>query len=497
MPSRNIIWLAAAGLALGLLTGCESSSDSDSSAQGQERVREGEVEVDWVTPPTFVTGAAWEASSRPEAPVQVTERGVLTFSAQSGQDTYAATLLDVRTGDPTWVSRAIRSPEAEPVLALTYQDGRPWVMMVAIEGDTASVYSYDPMLGGERIRATASVAYQGKDGEPPEVVIGERGVLVLGSDVAPALQYRPDTGTDTIYGNGPTRLEEPGSPIQVYDDGWLVTYSEGGFAYATETLGWDSARIAPDGVDRAGGRIVAISRGLLLVDWPSLTGGAENRTLWLHDLRTGEPLVEFDADESLIEEQSEAGLPLVASRERTDLSWGEVIFDMDARQAQQLDLRGGTVTAISQDILYVEGASEPFPLLAGAPPVLTREQIEQGALPQEDAASTSGSSSTSDEDEAASTTPADDAAVTSAVPEDAALTTAPGDQETVTEPARETASSEPRIDPLAFSGYAAVYAETGEALPGEMENAPIGFTDQGQAIFVTSSEGAVFAVTPL
>lgn len=351
---RALVALTAA-VTMVSLSACSSPTPPD----GIVRDREGTVKTVAATPETFVTKAQWGAERLENAPVIITDFGLLTFVSDTTAGTYSAGLFDASTGKLTWTSRAVSSEDAMPALGWTKQDGRHWITVTVTSGKTASIYTYDPMLSGQRITATTSVAFTGKS-KAPKVIVGNGGVLVLGAKEGAALQYRPQVRKTTVLSKGPSRQGDQGTPLLVHDNGFLLTFPKGGFAYASDSGGWDSARTAPDNVDRAKGEVLAVSNGTLLIEWPSRSGGDGNKTLMLHSLQSGRAIMEYDADDPLIAQQRKENLPLVPSTDERTLAWGEIVFDMDKKKGRVVYLNGGQPASIHNDILYAAEADRPL-----------------------------------------------------------------------------------------------------------------------------------------
>lgn len=472
--------VAAAALALGL-SAC-GGSNPISSEEDYARDRNGAVATSAHTPPTFVEKAAWSAKRLPDAPVIITSFGLLTFSPDTGEDTYSAIMLDAATGQVRWASRAVSSPEGMPQLAWVEQDDRPWVTITTTQDNKASVYTYDPMIGSLRVAATTSVAFEGKGDKAPTVVASDGGMLVLGAKEADAMQYRPQQRATTVFGTGPTRHGDQGVPMLVHNDGFFLTFPRGGFAYASDNGGWDSARIAPDGVDRARGTVLAVDEGFILVQWPSLTGDDGNQTLWLHSLQNGEPLVEFDADDDLIEEQAKEDAPLVVSSDDRALAWGEVVFDLNTREGKEIDLHEGVPAFIHSGILYVRDAESPFPFVPASAPAETGSST---ASPGTDASTEPAPDPSDSPEDVTTATPGTADPSTASPQSDPSSSASPSPDES-------SQTAQPTED-APFHGFAALRLEDGKALRGEIGMVPMGFSTFGYGVFAPG-ETEVYSV---
>lgn len=347
---------ASVTLVLGLgLAGCGTSGDD-----APVRDREGSVDVSVALPQTFVTKADWKMERAENAPVVLNDYGVVTFAPGAQEGTYSPMMLNPKTGEVAWQGRPVPSPQGVPQLAWVEEGDHPWVVMTVTEGKKARAYTYDPMRAGDRVQAMVSIEFEGKK-SAPQVITSERGVLVLGAREHPIMQYHPHTRQTTHYGVGPKRDGRDGRPMQVYDDGYLLTFPKGGFAFASPSGGWDSARTAPEGVDRAKGQVIAAANGYVLAAWPKAKEGDKDMTLWVHDVRTGAPLVQFDASNPFITKQVKKKVPFTVDAMSGVATWGEAVFDLKKRTAEEVELNDGVPTAVRVGVVYAQGATGPLP----------------------------------------------------------------------------------------------------------------------------------------
>lgn len=477
-PRRAATVVASALTAALVLAGCSSDSE--------EEQPEG-VEVPVTTPASFANTATWEFETDADAPVVVTDYGILTLVPASGINSYSPAMIHPSTGEPRWTGRPIDGSDEPPEISWVQQGDRFWVILVVtLEDENASlVYSYDGNSNNEDNPTTSSVRFEGEDG-PPRVRASSSGVLVSNSDISDHLQYHPATGRVTEYGTAPTRegdvdgetTEVEGEPVQNYGGGWLLDYPDLGFGYATRDGGWESSDNVPPDADSSGGEsILRTGSGYIIALWPGLSEDADSEdaeedegpeVMAVHDAQDGDVIARMEMtsrDQSALEEQSDRDVTYDVETNENWLVWGEFAFDLHSGEGEHIDLGLGEPISVIRDIVYVEDAERPQQSDMPPPPDPTplpypAPEDSEGTVETEEPAEPTEEGSAEDDLETEGTGSA-------------------GPTEEGTE-----GTEEPLEGGEEFNGFLAVDLGSQSTQPGIHEITPVDVSPYGQGIFV-------------
>lgn len=435
---------AATGVALALaltLAAC--------TGEGGESVPTS-TQIEGTTPLTVQNQATWAADVMEGAPVRVTALGVLTFSAEKSVDgeEYAPVLLSPVDGSARWTGEPVESASM-PTLEWVKEGDDRWAVAKTVDGNKASLYVWNGLAGSTDAEIVSSNSFEGKE-NPPRVSFSGTGILVTGADktAAEPLVFWPKDGGITRYKGGPEREGKAGTPIGVYGKGFLVTFSGGGFSFASPTGGWTSTSVAPEGANPQTGSILAQGGGYILSEWGRPSDQEDGTTiLTVHSATSGRLFAQYDVPEDAAEAltaQKESSAALVVDGSRW-LIWGEFGFNLNTGEGALYDLEEGVPTAVIDNMLYVRDA---YSLIG-------------------------------QEEETASATPSESPEATESP-----------------EPT-ESATPTPTIDPEApegFSGVAGIDLVTSQPLSGLPSMYPIGRTSTGQVILRDDTKPAIYSV---
>lgn len=356
------LWGAvAASLAIACLalTGCTSVTEATAS-------RAGDIKLPMTVPATFTDGAIWKADRASKAPVIVTPLGILTLTATDKADTYSPVLLAPDTGKERWTGKGVKASDALPSLAWVESDNRSWAILTVRDktANTTTVYSYDALASHPGMPPTSTATFTGATAEtPPSVVVSATDIMVAHSTAGGYLQYHPATGTTTVLSTAPTRGGEPGTPVLVYDGGWLVSYKDIGFGYATTAGGWESDNHVPTGAVPGGERMLQTGAGYVVTLW---TGTAKDtQVLALQDIQDGSVVATMTVADSatagLLHEQiANTAKPRHLVADGTWVTWGGFAFDLGKHAGKTISIANGVPVAIIQGMVYAWGADRPL-----------------------------------------------------------------------------------------------------------------------------------------
>ena len=438
--------LAATGVALALalsLGACTPGTDENEGAE------DAALSVEGGAPLTVQDTATWSATIMDDAPVRVTPLGVLTFSAKKSVagEKYAPVLLSPEDGSVRWDGEPVES-EGMPGLYWVEQGNAKWAVATTSEGNSVSLYSWDGLASHTGTPMASSSSFDGKK-EPPSVAVTSSGVLITGADKTSPdpLAYWPKSAALTRYKGGPKRDGKAGEPISVYNNRFLVKFPEGGFSLATDSGGWSSESVAPEGVNPKTGEVVAQGSGYLVAKWATPDDETDHSSvLVVHSVSTGQVRAQYEVpeeDEATLNAQADNGAPLVSDGGQW-LAWGQFGFNLRNGEGVVHDLSQGAPTAILDGMLYAKDARSPL------------------AAPGE------SSSSESAEAEASASPEATDG-------EDGAEATASD-------------------VPDGFAGVVGVDLRTGQPMAGLPSMYPIGRASNGQVILRDDAKHTVYAV---
>lgn len=440
---------AATGVALALaltLGACTPGSDDGANSES--------VQIEGTTPLTVQDEATWSAKVLEGAPVRVTALGVLTFSAEksvSGK-TYAPVLLSPKDGAARWTGEPIES-EAMPALEWVTEGNNRWAVAKTVSGNAASLYVWNGLASHSNAGLVSSNVFEGKK-KPPRIAFSGSGVLVTGADktASEPLMFWPKDAQTTKYKKGPERDGKEGTPVGVYNRGWLVAFPDGGFSYASDTGGWTSSSVSPEGTNPKTGTVLAQGQGYVISQWARPSDQKDGSTiLAVHSAVTGRLFAEYEVPEEEAETvaaQKDDGAAFVVDGTRW-LMWGQIGFNLSTGDGALYDLEQGVPTAIIDNMLYLR---DTYTLIEGP-------EVE----PSDGGGASDGGGETA-----------------SASPEPSA-----------------EASTEATLDPDApsgFSGVTGVDLVTSQPLAGLPSMYPIGRSSTGQVILRDDTKQSIYSV---
>lgn len=437
--------IAATGVALALALTLSACSPGDDSGQSQ-----GTVKVQGTVPLTMQTEGRWEVAILKDAPVTVTPLGVLTWSAEHSVEgeKYVPVLLSSDDATPRWTGEAVKADRV-PKLSWVEDGDGTWAVAQVDQGKKTTLYSWSGLASHEDTPISGTKAFSGKE-HAPTVRFSGSGVLVTDANVPSEkpMIFWPKDGSTTTYDSGPKRDGAAGSPVGVYDGGFLVEFPKGGFSYASSSGGWASTDVSPEGSNPQSGKIIAQGSGYVVSEWQRPSDKkktSKTPILAVHSAKTGQLFAQYDVPASAtgaLRAQKNTGVEVVSDASRRWLVWGQFGFDLNSKEGHVHDLKGGTPTAVVDDMLYVKGADS---------------LIEP---PTSASASPSPSSTASPVSSSASASP----------------------------------SSSAGPVPDGFSGVTGVDLATGQPLPGLPSLYPVGKTATGQYVLRDDAKPSIYAV---
>lgn len=410
-PLRSLSVCAALAFAVSL-SGCSLLGDTDESEANPT------VNVHADLPATFTKNAKWTTQLGTDTRPAVTEEGIaVILPGRTSSSLYRVALLTPSDGAVRWVSDDFKNPTSDvvPTVSTTTVGGDPWVVVsTQVSDNEVQLDSYSPAGTGDRRTPDTSTKVKGSDADTlPTVVMHPEGVVISETEnpdlagwkaevkkvndkydkakkkakkakkdapkkpstpekpKASALIFNPETGKTSEY-------DGPGELSSAWSEGYVVTNpsDKSGFGYTVGgEVAWESTSARPANTDRADkGSLLATGPGLLLAEWKGSDG---NPVLAVHEIRTGKVLaVQSNLDPEAVEESH--GKPLVQSDDGKWASWGQYVFGLKGASSSEVDLHGGTVQTIYQDVLYVENAVEPLTASAAAERASSPESPEGG-----------------------------------------------------------------------------------------------------------------------
>ena len=450
MKAGNRLRAAVAAAVTGalVLTGCSQLGTAGETGTPAPKTAPQSAELPAAVPDTFAGNAEWMVDQVVPGSVRISRHGVVALFGPA--DHRRVALIDARTGRPTWSSVAFATGE-EASLQVVQHDGREWaVVWFATSETTLKLVTFD-LHGtgiGQGKGSAHSERFTGK--KLPAIRVTSRGILISGVSKAAPFMLWPSDGARTSYGVGPTADGEAGVPWAAYNNGFLVAFPNGGFSFAGPTGGWPSSSAVPAGGLPNTGRMLDVTRGLILASWDQSIGGT---VLAVHSAQTGRVL----AQQVVSDEQplSEVDGSFVVADDTSWAAFGGYLFNLhgDTLSTGWRDLHDGVPVSIYQGVLYLRDVAEPFAPPTSAPPT---------SAPSTSAPSTgspSGSPTPS-----GSSTPSGSASPSGSP-------SAPGT------PAA----------PANFSGWAAVDAETGVLVDQSMQTVPIGVSSVAAGVFTAAT----------
>lgn len=434
--SRRRFAATGVALALALTLGACTSGEGDGDATAKT------VQVEGTVPLTVQEQAAWKSEIMKNAPVRVTSLGVLTFSADKSTEgeSYVPILIHPEDGSARWTGKAVKSATM-PDLEWVQENEDRWAVAKTVEGNKASLYAWNGLASHGNSGFVSANSFEGKK-KPPEVFFSGSGVLVTGADktAAEPLVFWPKDASVTRYKGGPKRDGKGGTPVGAYGKGFLVTFKDGGFSYASPTGGWSSEGVAPEDSNPQTGTVLTQGEGYIVSEWERPDDQKDGTTiLAVHSATSGHLFAQYDVPKEAAEtlkSQKESETALATDNSHW-LAWGQFGFNLNAGTGALYNLEQGVPTAIIDDLLYVRNAHSLI------------------------------------EDEAASAAPSASA-----------------------EPA-EGESPEATVDPDApkgFAGVSGIDLATSQPLAGLPSLYPVGTTSTGQVILRDDTKQAIYSV---
>lgn len=367
LTSKGRSAAAVAAVVLLAVAGCSTSDGDDPAASQSSSART----MPAATPATYEKVWDWKVSVAGGSRPVVTDYGVFTIdkgSASSKGSRWRVSLTNPETGKRVWRSAAINGGSGErPKMALVRQGGQEWLVLWSTVADKQTqLVTVDPRGSGGSSKALTHVEVVAGTKAAPEVQATSGGVLVTGDTAAKKpYMYWPETGAKTTYDSGPSRGKDKGVPEYVYSNGWIVSFPGGGFAYATEQGGWDSATAEPPGADRQSGEVVAVTGGVLFSVWQGAKSGAPQR-LVAQDVRSGRVLASV-AEDPKAPFDDIAAAPVV-SPDRRWAAMGGYTLNLHSGEGSSRDVKGAHPTFIQRDAIYYRGgAADPGQKAPAAP----------------------------------------------------------------------------------------------------------------------------------
>lgn len=390
------------------LSGCSLLGDN-----GEESAAPS-VTVPNAMPVTFADKAQWTVELGTDTrPAAAAEGIAVILPGRTSSSLYRVAMLSPSDGAVRWVSDDFENPTPDvvPTVAVTSVSEKPWVVVKTQVGDNeVQLDSYSPAGTGDRRTPDSTSKIKGSDDKTlPTVTVRAGGVVVEGTSnpgladweakvkkdnekyekekkkvekenkgkkgkdkkdlpKKPKAPAKPKSGVlafDPAKGET-VEYEGPGELASVWSEGFVVTNpsekSGFGFTVGGKTA-WESATSRPANTDRSDkGTLLSNGPGILLAEWKGSDG---DPILAVHENRTGKVLaVQADPDPEQIE--ASRNQPLIQSDDGKWASWGQYVFGLKGGHSSLVDLHGGTVRTIYQDMLYVEDATEPLTASAAA-----------------------------------------------------------------------------------------------------------------------------------
>lgn len=438
--SRRRFAATGVALALALTLGACTSGDGDGSASKS-------VQIEGTVPLTVQEKATWAAKILEGAPVHVTSLGVLTFSADDSVagKAYVPVLISPEDGSARWTGEPVQS-ETMPSLNWVNEGGNKWAVAKTVSGNTASLYVWNGLASHADSNVVSENSFEGKK-KPPNITFSGSGVLVTGADktAAEPMIFWPKTASTTRYKKGPERDGEAGTPIGAYGNGFLVTFPNGGFSFASDAGGWASSSVSPEETNPQSGTVLAQGGGYIVSEWAKPSDQKDGTTiLAVHSATSGRLFAQHDVtkeEAKALSAQKKSGGAVVAGGSSW-LVWGQIGFNLDSGEGTFYDLEQAVPTAIIDNMLYVRDA---YTLIA-----------EPGSEPSEGGETASASPESSTE---------------------------PSAEETIAPDA-----------PKGFSGVTGIDLVTSQPLSGLPSMYPVGRTSTGQVILRDDTKQAIYSV---
>lgn len=450
---RPLTASAAAALAVSL-SGCSLLATEEKQESGPT------VDISAELPATFSQQGRWDMQLATDTrPVEMPEGIAVLIPGRTDSSLYRVAVVSPDDGSFRWVSDDFENPTPEevPRLYATTVDGEPWVVVKTLDSaNEMRLDMYSPAGTGDRRTPDSSKTFTGTGTKSlPWVGVGAEGIRVAKSKDSDGV-FDPETGTTAPY-------EGPGDLSSVWAEGMVVTGlgESSGFGYAVdEESAWKSGSSRPAGTARdSSGKLLDAGPGILLAQWTSEDGGP---MLAVHETRTGKVLaVQKDVPDQALEDSADSSL--VQSADGKWAVYGQFLFGLKGGPSSVVDLHGGDVRAIYQDVLYIEGADDPLTARAAVDTASSAE-ASKGAADSESASPEESGSE---------------------VPEGSAEESASAEE---ADGGVEESSGESSEEEASYNGM--VDAVTGDPLTNvEPDAVPLFVSNSSQGVFVLSSDG--------
>lgn len=328
-------------------------------------------------PPTFTNRAAWVRKPLVDAPVEISNWGVLTVtegvvdrsatrSATEDIDTYSAMLVSAQDGDAKWETNSFFSTTM-PRVRMVKIGPQPWAIVVAREKDESFTIRAFNALGPSivdtydyhnTLNPSSSVSVKGKNGKAPGVVITDSAILVTKLHDSDAAIFDPASGALTPVEPIVVKGENPGAVVAAFDGSIVVTeFSAGGYAVSSPQGGWTAP--TPQGAKREGATVLQANHRLIVSSWQASDSSKFFRVA-LHRVDSATPLATATVSAEDMAALENIKPRLVVSQDGRTVALGNVIFNMDTKTGEAFDLHGATASAIAQGVLYARGAMSPL-----------------------------------------------------------------------------------------------------------------------------------------
>lgn len=406
--SRRSLMTCAALAFTVALSGCSLLGDDGEQAAAPT------VSVPSTMPVTFTDKAQWSTELGTDTRPAVADEGIaVILPGRTSSSLYRVAMLSPSDGSVRWVSDDFENPTPDvvPTVSVASVNTQPWVIVkTQVSANEVQLDSYSPAGTGDRRTPDTTAKVKGADDKTmPTVIARPEGIVVedtanpaladweaevkennkkyekakkkvekenkgkKGKDKKdlpkkPATPEKPQTGAlafDPAKGKT-VEYSGPGELASAWAEGFVVTNpsAKSGFGFTVEEkTAWESATSRPANTDRSDkGTLLANGPGILVAEWKNPDG---DPVLAVHENRTGKVLaVQTDPDPEEVEASHDQ--PLVQSADGKWASWGQYVFGLKGGPSSLVDLHGGKVRAIYQDVLYVEDATEPLTASAAA-----------------------------------------------------------------------------------------------------------------------------------
>lgn len=255
-------------LAASLLAGCSSSGDEASkpTATGVK-----------VAHPVsgFSPLAKWKvnASTLEDGSVSTQAGPVVLVRGSDGM--YTLRGLSVKDGHVTWESRPFPSEGKAPLVRVTTQLGRPYVLVVTGKSAEQQLAVYDAYSTQRDSAPISRLKMTAESGDGVNVVASSSGVLFTGAK-KPAAAFTVDlpTGSSSAYGKSPSfEGSTDGKPKSVMNGAFLISYPKGYVTASGYTTGSWTSKTTPKGMKAGTGRLLSSGDSLVVSRWERSGGG--------------------------------------------------------------------------------------------------------------------------------------------------------------------------------------------------------------------------------